>query len=78
MGLIWQAITDKSCVNCIHMPEGYYCQKLKKRFDGHEIDKGVVPCKGEHFEHYMKKQPLKIHIVDREGKVIGVKECKGE
>ena len=59
------------------MPKGYYCQKLHEEFDAHKIDNGLVPCNGEHFEHYMKKQPLKIHIVNPQAEVIAVKEYKG-
>jgi len=78
MSVILQAIRAKICANCTHMPKGYHCDKLKKTFDGHEIDKGLVPCKGKHFEHYMSKKGLTIHIVDRDGNIIGTKEYRGE
>jgi len=77
MGIIWDALTDKSCVNCIHMPKGYYCRKLKKRFDGHKIDRGIVPCDGKHFEHYATQKPIPLHVINREGEIIRQGEYKG-
>lgn len=77
MGVIWSALTEKACVNCVYMPKGYFCEKLKKRFDGHKIDGGYVPCGRKHFKHYATEKPIPLYVVDREGRIIATKEYKG-
>lgn len=78
MSLLWKALTDKSCANCVYMPGGYFCKELKKRFDPHKIDTGLVPCEGEHFKHYASEKPIPLYLVNREGEITAKKEYEGE
>lgn len=60
------------------MPKGYYCKKLEKCFDCQKIDRGFVPCGGEHFKHYASERGIPLYVVNRKGEIVATGEYKGE